>query len=137
MKRKQNFKTKGDVRIMANKNEMTQIKALEVVLGEEVERDPEVTAKVQEVLTSLIKKKENRKPKEVSEEDKAYTEVIKATLENAEKPMAIADIIAKSDFGKVLSSSKVTSLVKKIEGVVVTTEKKRNLYSIPAEEVEE
>ena len=122
---------------MANKNEMTQIKALEVVLGEEVEGDPEVTAKVQEVLTSLIKKKENRKPKEVSEEDKAYTEVIKATLENAEKPMAIADIIAKSDFGKVLSSSKITSLVKKIEGVVVTTEKKRNLYSIPTEEVEE
>ena len=116
------------------KNELTQIKAMEIVVAEgKAEgstRPADVQAKLEEVLTALVKKKENRKPKEVSEEDKAYTEVIKETLANADKPMAIADIIAKSDFGTTLSSSKVTALVKKIDGIVVTADKKKNLYSL-------
>lgn len=116
---------------MANsKNEMTQIKALEIVIAEEVERPADVQKKLEEVYNALIKKKENRKPKEVAEEDKKYIALITETLANADKPMAIADIIKNTDFGTVLSSSKVTALVKKVGGVVVTADKKKNLYSL-------
>ena len=116
------------------KNELTQIKALEMVVAEgKVEgstRPADVQAKLEEVLTALIKKKENRKPKAQSEEDKAYTDLIIETLENAEKGLTIGEIIANTNFGTTLSSSKVTALVKKIDGVVVTTDKRKNFYSL-------
>lgn len=116
------------------KNELTQIKALEMVVAEgKVEgssRPADVQAKLEEVLTALIKKKENRKPKAQSEEDKAYTDLIVETLENAEKGLTIGEIIANTNFGTTLSSSKVTALVKKIDGVVVTTDKRKNFYSL-------
>lgn len=116
------------------KNELTQIKALEMVVAEgKVEgstRPADVQAKLEEVLTALIKKKENRKPKAQSEEDKIYTDLIVETLENAEKGLTIGEIIANTNFGTTLSSSKVTALVKKIDGVVVTTDKRKNFYSL-------
>ena len=116
------------------KNELTQIKALEIVVEEgKVEgstRPADVQAKLEEVLSALIKKKENRKPKAQSEEDKAYTDLIVETLENAEKGLTIGEIIANTNFGTTLSSSKVTALVKKIDGVVVTTDKRKNFYSL-------
>lgn len=119
------------------KNEMTQIKALEMVIAEEVERPADVQAKLVEVYNALIKKKENRKPKEIAEEDKKYIALVTETLANADKPMAIADIIKATDFGANLSSSKVTALVKKVDGLVVTADKKRNLYSLATDEVDE
>ena len=116
------------------KNELTQIKALEIVVAEGKEenstRPADVQAKLEEVLSALIKKKENRKPKAQSEEDKAYTDLIVETLENAEKGLTIGEIIANTNFGTTLSSSKVTALVKKIDGVVVTTDKRKNFYSL-------
>lgn len=116
------------------KNELTQIKALEIVVeegkAEGSTRPADVQAKLEEVLSALIKKKENRKPKAQSEEDKAYTDLIVETLENAEKGLTIGEIIANTNFGTTLSSSKVTALVKKIDGVVVTTDKRKNFYSL-------
>ena len=122
---------------MANKNEMTQIKALEVVIAEgTVEgatRPADVQAKLEEVYNALIKKKENRKPKEQTEEDKVYTAKIVETLTGADKGLTIGEIIAKTDFGITLSSSKVTALVKKIKGVKVTADKRKNYYTLDAE----
>ena len=116
------------------KNELTQIKALEIVVeegkAEGSTRPADVQAKLEEVLSALIKKKENRKPKAQSEEDKAYTDLIVETLENAEKGLTIGEIIANTNFGTTLSSSKVTALVKKIDGVVVTVDKRKNYYSL-------
>ena len=116
------------------KNELTQIKALEMVVAEGKaegsSRPADVQAKLEEVLTALIKKKENRKPKAQSEEDKAYTDLIVETLENAEKGLTIGEIIANTNFGTTLSSSKVTALVKKIDGVKVDTDKRKNFYSL-------
>ena len=45
------------------KNELTQIKALEVVIAEDNGRAEDVQAKLVEVYNALVKKKENRKPK--------------------------------------------------------------------------
>lgn len=119
--------------IMA-KTELTQIKALEIVVeegkAEGSTRPADVQAKLEEVLSALIRKKENRKPKAQSEEDEAYTSLIVETLENAEKPLTIAEIINATDFGTTLSSSKVTALVKKIDGVVITADKKKNFYAL-------
>lgn len=119
---------------MANKNEMTQIKALEVVIAEgKIEgatRPADVQAKLEEVYNALIKKKENRKPKEQTEEDKVYTAKIVETLTGTDKGLTIGEIIAATDFGTTLSSSKVTALVKKIKGVKVTTDKRKNYYSL-------
>ena len=116
------------------KTELTQIMALETVIAEfENEgntRNKEVQAKLVEVYNALVKKKENRKPKAQSDEDKAYTALIVETLENADKGLTIGEIIAKTDFGVVLSSSKVTALVKKIPEVKVTTDKRKNFYSL-------
>ena len=116
------------------KNELTQIKALEIVVeegkAEGSTRPADVQAKLEEVLSALIKKKENRKPKAQSEEDKAYTDLIVETLENAEKGLTIGEIIANTNFGTTLSSSKVTALVKKIDGVTVTVDKRKNYYSL-------
>lgn len=116
------------------KNELTQIKALEMVVAEgQVEgstRAADVQAKLEEVLAALIKKKENRKPKAQSEEDKFYTDLIVETLKASDKGLTIGEIIANTNFGATLSSSKVTALVKKIDGVVVTTDKRKNFYSL-------
>lgn len=115
---------------MANaKSEMTQIKALEIVIAEGGRAD-DVQAKLQEVLNALTKKKENRKPKEVTEEDKAYTALIVDTLKGADTGLTIGEIIAKTDFGVTLSSSKVTALVKKIPEVKINTDKRKNYYSL-------
>ena len=116
------------------KTELTQIKALEIVVAEgKVEgatRSADVQAKLEEVLSALIKKKENRKPKAQTEEDKGYTELIVETLKGAEKPMTIAELIDATDFGANLSSSKVTALVKKIDGIDITADKKKNFYAL-------
>jgi hypothetical protein len=85
---------------------------------------------LEEVLSALIKKKENRKPKAQSEEDKAYTDLIVETLKASDKGLTIGEIIAGTDFGVTLSSSKVTALVKKIDGVTVTVDKRKNYYSL-------
>jgi inosine-uridine nucleoside N-ribohydrolase len=116
------------------KNELTQIKALEIVVeegkAEGSTRPADVQAKLEEVLSALIKKKENRKPKAQSEEDKAYTDLIVETLKASDKGLTIGEIIAGTDFGVTLSSSKVTALVKKIDGVTVTVDKRKNYYSL-------
>lgn len=111
------------------KAEMTQIKALEEVIAEGGRAD-DVQAKLVEVYNALVKKKENRKPKKVTDEDKAYTDLIVATLEGAEGGLTIGEIIAKTDFGTTLSSSKVTALVKKIPEVQIKTEKRKNYYTL-------
>ena len=115
---------------MANaKSEMTQIKALEIAIAEGGRAD-DVQAKLEEVYKGLLKKKENRKPKEVTDEDKAYTALIVDTLKGADTGLTIGEIIAKTDFGVTLSSSKVTALVKKIPEVKVNTDKRKNYYSL-------
>lgn len=114
---------------MANKNELTQIKALEMVIAEDNGRAEDVQAKLVEVYNALVKKKENRKPKEVAEADVANMAKIKATLE-ANGKLTVSEIIGKTNFEETLSTSKVTALLKKIEGVQNVKEGKKSLYFI-------
>lgn len=115
---------------MANaKSEMTQIKALEIVIAEGG-RAEDVQGKLEEVYNALVKKKVNRKPKAQTEEDKVYTEKIVETLKGTDGGLTIGEIIAKTDFGVILSSSKVTALVNKIDGVSTTTDKRKTYYTL-------
>ena len=112
------------------KNELTQIKALEVVIAEDNGRAEDVQAKLVEVYNALVKKKENRKPKKASEADSADMATIKATLEKNGK-LTVSEIIAKAEAPfatENISTSKVTALLKKIEGVQNTKEGKKSLY---------
>lgn len=109
------------------KNELTQIKALEMVIAEDNGRAEDVQAKLVEVYNALVKKKENRKPKKVAEEDVVNMAKIKATLE-ANGKLTVSEIIGKADFDEVLSTSKVTALLKKIEGVQNIKDGKKSLY---------
>ena len=116
---------------MAKKNELTQIMALEMVIAEAQvegnERSEDVQAKLVEVYNALVKKKENRKPKQVAEADIVNMAKIKATLEANDK-LTVSEIIAKTDFEETLSTSKVTALLQKIEGVDRVKEGKKSLY---------
>lgn len=114
---------------MAKKNELTQIMALEMVIAEAevIERSEDVQAKLVEVYNALVKKKENRKPKQVAEADIVNMAKIKATLEANDK-LTVSEIIAKTDFEETLSTSKVTALLQKIEGVDRVKEGKKSLY---------
>lgn len=116
------------------KNDLTQIKALEIVIAEgKVEnstRPADVQAKLEEVYNALVKKKENRKPKKVSEADMVDMATIKATLEKNGK-LTVSEIIAKTEAPfatENISTSKVTALLKKIEGVQNAKEGKKSLY---------
>jgi len=112
------------------KNELTQIKALEVVIAEDNGRAEDVQAKLVEVYNALVKKKENRKPKKASEADSADMATIKATLEKNGK-LTVSEIIAKAETPfatENISTSKVTALLKKIEGVQNAKEGKKSLY---------
>ena len=117
---------------MANKNEMTQIKALEIVIAEDNGRAEDVQKKLVEVYNALIKKKENRKPKEVSEQDPNRTAniaLIEGVLAGGEK-LTVSEIIAKANFADYVSCSKATALLKKIDGVKNIKEGKKSLYYI-------
>lgn len=114
---------------MANKNEMTQIKALEIVIAEDNGRAEDVQKKLVEVYNALIKKKENRKPKEVSEQDTANIALIEGVLAGGEK-LTVSEIIAKANFADYVSCSKATALLKKIDGVKNIKEGKKSLYYI-------
>ena len=112
------------------KTEMTQIMALNEVINENVERDPEVTAKLVEVYNALVKKKENRKPKKVAEADVTDMAIIRATLE-AKGEQTVSEIIANATepfANENISTSKVTALLKKVEGVQNKKEGKKSLY---------
>ena len=111
------------------KNELTQIKALEMVIAEDNGRADDVQAKLVEVYNALVKKKENRKPKEVSEQDTANIALIKSVLESGEK-LTVSEIIAKANFADYVSCSKATALLKKVEGVQNIKEGKKSLYFI-------
>lgn len=112
------------------KKELTQIMALNEVINENVERDPEVTAKLVEVYNALVKKKENRKPKKVAEADVTDMAIIKVTLETKGE-QTVSEIIANATepfANENISTSKVTALLKKIEGVQNKKEGKKSLY---------
>lgn len=114
------------------KNELTQIKALEIVIAEDNGRAEDVQAKLVEVYNALIKKKENRKPKKVAEADVADMATIKDTLAENGK-LTVTEIIAKAvrPFeNETISTSKVTALLKKIEGVENMKEGKKSLYFV-------
>lgn len=115
------------------KNELTQIKALEVVIAEaEAEdngRDEAVQAKLVEVYNALVKKKENRKPKAQSEADTALIGAIAGVLADGEK-RTVSEIIANLNSEDYVSTSKVTALLKKVEGVQNTKKGKKSLYFI-------
>ena len=111
------------------KNELTQIKALEMVIAEENGRADDVQAKLVEVYNALVKKKENRKPKAQSEADIALMGTIADVLAGGEK-LTVSEIIAKANFDEYVSCSKVTALLKKVEGVQNIKEGKKSLYFI-------
>lgn len=115
---------------MANtKNEMTQIKALEVVIAEDNGRAEDVQAKLVEVYNALIKKKENRKPKAQTEADTVLIGAIADVLADG-KQRTVSEIITELDTEDYVSTSKVTALLKKVEGVQNTKDGKKSLYFI-------
>lgn len=112
------------------KVELTQIAALNEVINEDKERDTEVQAKLVEIYNALVKKKENRKPKKVPEADVTDMAIVKATLE-AKGAQTVSEIIANATepfANENISTSKVTALLRKIEGVQNKKEGKKSLY---------
>lgn len=106
---------------MAKTNEMTNLKALQYVLGMELPED--VREKVQNMATSLEKKSASRKPKDNSE-NLALANKIVGILENNGSAMTATEIFTADTSLK--STPKVTSLLKILieQGKVVRTEVK-------------
>lgn len=119
------------------KNEMTQIKAMEIIVGlineGKVEVAEDVKAKANEVLVALQKKKDNKK-KKVAEIDVTNVTLIKDYLVNLGKGATIGEIINGAGLvdteGMPLSTSKTTSLVKNVEGIQNKKEGKKSLYFV-------
>ena len=106
---------------MAKTNEMTNLKALQYVLGMELPED--VREKVKNMATSLEKKSANRKPKDNSE-NVALANKIVDILESKGSAMTATEIFTQDTSLK--STPKVTSLLKVLmeQGKVVRTEEK-------------
>lgn len=81
----------------------------------------------------LNKKSNNSRDTKKQEENKALAEVVLAELGKIGKPIAIAELIKASEVLGVYTTQKLTPILKALKDeqrVVMTTEKKRNYYSV-------
>lgn len=81
----------------------------------------------------LSKKSSNSRDTKKQEENKALAEVVLVELAKMGKPMAISEMIKASDVLGEYSTQKLTPILKGLEKagrVVMSTEKKRNYYSV-------
>ena len=81
----------------------------------------------------LNKKSNNSRDTKKQKENKALAEVVLAELGKMEKPMAIAELIKASEVLGAYTTQKLTPILKALKNeqrVVMTTEKKRNYYSV-------
>lgn len=81
----------------------------------------------------LNKKSSNSRDTKKQQENKAIAEVVVAELAKLGKPMAISEMIKASEVLGAYSTQKLTPILKALKDeqrVVMTTEKKRNYYSV-------
>jgi hypothetical protein len=81
----------------------------------------------------LNKKSSNSRDTKKQEENKALAEVVVAELAKLGKPMAISEMIKASEVLGAYSTQKLTPILKTLKDeqrVVMTTEKKRNYYTV-------
>jgi hypothetical protein len=81
----------------------------------------------------LNKKSSNSRDTKKQQENKALAEVVVAELAKLGKPMAISEMIKASEVLGAYSTQKLTPILKALKDeqrVVMTTEKKRNYYSV-------
>ena len=81
----------------------------------------------------LNKKSSNSRDTKKQQENKALAEVVVAELAKLGKPMAISEMIKSSEVLGAYSTQKLTPILKALKDeqrVVMTTEKKRNYYSV-------
>lgn len=81
----------------------------------------------------LNKKSSNSRDTKKQKENQALAEVVLVELAKMGKPMAIAELIKASDVLAEYTTQKLTPIMKKLadeKRVAVTTEKKRNFYSV-------
>lgn len=81
----------------------------------------------------LNKKSSNSRDTKKQQENKAIAEVVVAELKKLGKPMAISEMIKASEVLGAYSTQKLTPILKALKDeqrVVMTTEKKRNYYSV-------
>lgn len=81
----------------------------------------------------LNKKSSNSRDTKKKEENKALAEVVLTELGKIGKPMAIAELIKASEVLGAYTTQKLTPILKALKDeqrVVMTTEKKRNYYSV-------
>lgn len=107
----------------------------------EVVAKAEISAEVREQLTAFIgreveflnKKSGTGKETKTQKENKALAEVVVAEIGKVGKPVAIAELIKASEVLAEYTTQKLTPIVKKLAEsgrLVVTTEKKRNYYTV-------
>ena len=81
----------------------------------------------------LNKKSSNSRDTKKQQENKALAEVVVAELAKLGKPMAISEMIKASEVLGAYSTQKLTPILKALKDeqrVVMTTETKRNYYSV-------
>jgi hypothetical protein len=81
----------------------------------------------------LNKKSSNSRDTKKQQENKALAEVVVAELAKLGKPMAISEMIKASEVLGAYSTQKLTPILKALKDeqrVVMTTEKKRNYYTV-------
>ena len=109
---------------------MTNAKALEYVV-ENFEVPTEVAEKLNNMIASLKKKSENRKPTKTQKENEVLKEKVLEVMTT--EPKTISEIMALDEELNALSNQKVTSLVRALKEdgkVVKSTDKKKALYAL-------
>lgn len=118
------------------KNEMTQIKAIRTIQsmikdGSLVVAE-DVAKKIDEIEVAMSKKK--NRTKKVSDIDVQNTELIEDYLTNLGKGATVTEILHGANLldenGLPLSTSKVTSLLKGVNGIQRIVSGKKSLYSV-------
>lgn len=108
---------------------------------EKVVGSAEITEEVREQLVAFIgrekellaKKNSTGKETKTQKENKALAEIVLAELGRIAKPVACAELINASEVLGEYTTQKLTPILKGLEKehkVVVTTEKKRNYYTV-------
>lgn len=124
------------------KNEMTQIKAMEIINGMINEGtlvvDEDVKVKLSEIEVAMRKRKDNKKKKELTDVDKANIDRIIDYLEDNTDGDTVTNIVNKAglvtDEGVNISTSKCTSMLKAMPEVErVELSAKKVVYRLKTE----
>lgn len=107
----------------------------EVVAKAEIsaEQKEQLVAFIGREVELLAKKSGIDKETKTQKENKALAEVVVAEIGKVGKPVAIAELIKASEVLAEYTTQKLTPIVKKLAEsgrLVVTTEKKRNYYTV-------